>query len=188
MYRSSVFSFHAWIVGLVVLPAATAPRASAQDVGLDKAVSPFNQGPFRIAAQARGPLHELWERSVEAKQERAACLGGYVQNNVVYITRIEALAPSRADSANISALASLRVCSPPEWFGTVHTHIATFQGMPYTMFSAPDRYVMLLWTERWQQHGVFCILYSDADANCEFGYALSSHAQYAYARGNNIVF
>lgn len=188
MRRLSLSSSCVWFAALALSCLVVVSRGGAQDVGPGKPDSPFNQGPFRIAAQARAPLHELWVVSRDVKQERVACLGGYVQGNVVYITHVEPLPPSHADSADVSAVASLRECSPPEWFGTVHTHIATFHGRPYTMFSAPDRFVMMLWTERWKQDGVFCILYTDMDATCEFGYTLSSHAPYAYARGNNILF
>jgi hypothetical protein len=96
------------------------------------------------------------------------------------------LAPSRADSANISAIASLRQCSAPHWLGTVHTHIAQFNGRPYTIFSAPDRYVMTLWRERWKTPGVFCILYSDLDATCELGNTVSGHVRYEDAKGNEV--
>ncbi|HZW51656.1 MAG TPA: hypothetical protein VFF05_07340 [Rudaea sp.] len=160
--------------------------ASAQNGGPGAATAPAGDGPFRIGAQARGPLHRLWENSLSVKQERVACLGGYIDHDVVYITRIEVLAPARADSADISAVASLRECSAPTWLGTVHTHIARFHGLPYTIFSAPDRYVMTLWRERWKAPGVFCILYSDADANCELGNTVSGHVQYAHEKGNNI--
>lgn len=177
-----------WFSVLVLTCLPLGHPARAQDVGPNKPISRFNQGSFRIAGPARAAMHELWMTSTAAKQERAACLGGYVQDSVVYITRVEPLASSHADSANISASTSLRVCAPPQWFGTVHTHIATFHGRPYTTFSAPDRFVMMLWNQRWKEHGVFCILYSDADANCEFGYDLSSHAQYAYRQGTRLIF
>ena len=176
------------VVAAAASPVFAAGRVVAQDVGPGKPITMFNRGPFRIAEQARAPLHRLWESSLSAKEERAACLGGYVDNGVVYVTRVELLTPAHADSANISATASLRECAPPQWFGTVHTHIATFQGLPYAIFSAPDRYVMRLWMERWKQHGVFCILFTDTDANCEYGYALSARLPYAYARGNNVLF
>jgi hypothetical protein len=38
--------------------------------------------------------------------------------------------PANADRGNISAAASLRKCAPPDWFGTVHTHIVTIHGYP----------------------------------------------------------
>ena len=172
------------ITSIVVVAIATAAiRANPQ--AADSGNSPPAR-PFRIAAQAREPLHELWVNSLSVKQERVACLGGRIDHDVVYITRVELLAPSRADSANISALPSLRECAAPTWLGTVHTHIATFHGLPYTIFSAPDRYVMTLWRERWKAPGVFCILYSDADANCELGNTVSGHVQYEYAKGQGI--
>ena len=174
---------------LVLAPLVATPRrGSAQDVGPDQPETRFNQGAFRFAAQARAALHQLWKTSIEAKQERVACLGGHIENSVVYITHVQPVESTRADSANISAIASLEMCGPPAWFGTVHTHIATFQGQPFTIFSAPDRMVMTLWRNRWKESGVFCLLYSEADANCEFGYALASRASYGYSRGNNLLF
>ncbi|HEY7896221.1 MAG TPA: hypothetical protein VIC24_15065 [Gemmatimonadaceae bacterium] len=174
---------HLRTIGIVVAVAMGAIVTRATGQAADSSVA---ASPFHIAAQARGPLHELWEHSVSAKQERVACLGGRIDHDVVYITRVELLAPSRADSANISARASLRECSAPTWLGTVHTHIATFHGLPYTIFSAPDRYVMMLWREKWKAPGVFCILYSDMDANCELGNTVSGHVQYEYAKGQSI--
>ncbi|HEY9515106.1 MAG TPA: hypothetical protein VIQ74_05435 [Gemmatimonadaceae bacterium] len=173
---------------LAVLPASSASAASAQDVGPDQPETPFNQGTFRFAARARGILHGLWASSIEAREERVACLGGYVYRDVVYITRVEPLESIHADSANISALPSLRLCGPPEWLGTVHTHIAKFHGQPYIVFSGPDRFVMGMWRERWKTPGVFCILYSEFETNCELGNTLSSPGTYGYSRGNNLVF
>jgi hypothetical protein len=181
-------------VGFLTLLAAAAAfvtmplRAAAQDIGPDKPDSPFNHGVFRFAAQARGELRQLWSTSIDAKEERVACLGGYVRDSVVYVTRVSLLEPTRADSANISALESLRQCGPPQWMGTVHTHIARFDGQPYIIFSANDRRVMDLWRHQYRREGVFCILFSEVEANCEAGVALSAEATYSYARGNNIVF
>lgn len=171
---------------LLLLPAPA--RSAAQDVGPDKPRSPFNQGTFRFAASARVALRLLWDESIHVNQERVACLGGQIVDGMVLITRIEPVVSRNADSVNISASSSLRQCAPPEWFGTVHTHIATFHGHPYVFFSGPDRYVMFLWHERWRRTGVFCLLYSDTEANCERGDETRGLAQYEYARGNNIVF
>jgi hypothetical protein len=173
------------IAVVVAAIATTGLRASAQESGSANSEQ-TSERAFRFSAQARGPLHELWTKSLSVKQERVACLGGYVDHDVVYITRVELLAPSRADSANISAIASLRQCSAPHWLGTVHTHIAQFNGRPYTIFSAPDRYVMTLWRERWKTPGVFCILYSDLDATCELGNTVSGHVRYEDAKGNEV--
>jgi hypothetical protein len=174
-------------LALLVLPFAPA-RSAAQDVGPGKPRSPFNRGTFRFAASARLALHLLWDESIRANQERVACLGGQIVDSVVLITHIEPVVSRDADSVNISATSSLRQCAPPEWFGTVHTHIAKFHGHPYVFFSGPDRYVMFLWHEHWRRNGVFCLLYSDTEANCEFGDGERGLAQYGYARGNNIVF
>jgi hypothetical protein len=170
--------------------AAVAPRAAAQDgdVGPNKPETVFNRGAFRFAAPARSELHELWRLSVAAGEERVACIGGDVRDSVVYITRVERLAPDGADRGNISAVASLRKCAPPDWFGTVHTHIATMQGYPIILFSGADRGVMQLWRRQWHERGVFCLLYSDSEANCEAGNTLSGYAFYSHQRGNTILF
>ncbi|HKW14122.1 MAG TPA: hypothetical protein VJS69_06530, partial [Candidatus Krumholzibacteria bacterium] len=170
--------FRARMVAIVATAIGAAGlRANAQRAG-SASGAPTSENAFRFSAQVRGPLHELWMTSLSVKQERVACLGGRIDHDVVYITRIAVLVPSRADSANISAIASLRECSAPNWLGTVHTHIAQFNGRPYTIFSAPDRYVMTLWRERWKAPGVFCILYSDVDATCELGNTASGHVRY----------
>jgi hypothetical protein len=170
--------------------AALAPPAPAQDgdAGPNAPETVFNRGAFRVAAQARAGLHELWRASVGASEERVACIGGDVQDSVVYITRVEQLVPAGADRGNISAVASLRKCGPPQWFGTVHTHIATMQGYPIILFSGADRGVMQLWRSQWHESGVFCLLYSDSEANCEAGNALSGYAFYSHQRGNTILF
>lgn len=143
---------------------------------------------FRFSPVARTALKQLWNASIDAKQERVACIGGRTENGRVDITSIQPIAAPRADSANISAQTSLRECVPPHWFGTVHTHIAKFAGQPYIIFSAPDRLVMSMWRHRWHQDGVFCILFSETEANCEAGYRLSGHAMYSQTRGNELPF
>lgn len=178
-HRAHVVAIVATVIGATGLPASAQGAGSAN-------TAPSSESAFRFSAQARGPLHELWAKSLSVKQERVACLGGHVDHDVVYITRIEVLAPSRADSANISAIASLRECSAPNWLGTVHTHIAQFNGRPYIIFSAPDRYVMNLWRERWKAPGVFCILYSEQDATCELDDTVSGHVQYEDAKRNDV--
>lgn len=184
--HTRVTNYRARVIAVVVAASgATGLHASAQGAGSAN-TAPTSESAFRFSVQARGPLHELWVKSLSVKQERVACLGGYVDHDVVYITRIEVLAPSRADSANISAIASLRECSSPNWLGTVHTHIAQFNGRPYTIFSAPDRYVMNLWRERWKARGVFCILYSEQDATCELDDTVSGHVQYEDAKRNEV--
>jgi hypothetical protein len=177
-----------WILPATLLAAVPATRAGAQDARADTSLALASHATFHISTPARLALQRLWESSIAAREERVACLGGYATQGAVHITHIVPLEASRADSANISALASLRECGPPNWFGTVHTHIAKHDGKPYTMFSAPDRYVMFLWRDRWKEDGVFCILYSESEANCEAGELASRRAVYGNARGNNIIF
>ena len=163
----------------LVLGAASVSRAVS---GQDTAQFPeagYNAGAFRFGSDARTGLQHLWATSVDAKEERVACIGGYRRNGVSVITRVRALEPEGADSSNILASASLEKCAPPNWFGTVHTHIAKFQGLPYVTFSAPDRNVIMLWHERWKADGVFCVLYSENEAHCEAGADTSGDTTYA---------
>ena len=94
--------------------------------------------------------------------------GAAVRNDTVFVSRILALAPQEADSMSISSAGSVERCGPPEWSGTVHTHVALYTAeRPSTRFSAQDRGVMRQWYERWHADGVFCLVYSARDAHCE---------------------
>jgi hypothetical protein len=125
-------------------------------------------GTFRFSPEAGAGLLRLWEASLAAKEERVACLASTVRNDTVFVTRIEALEPQDADSVGISATVSVEHCGPPEWSGTVHTHIALYtDSLPSTRFSAQDRTAMRLWYDRWHSDGVFCLIYSRQDAHCE---------------------
>ncbi|MGH7539306.1 MAG: hypothetical protein ACREMF_11780 [Gemmatimonadales bacterium] len=171
--------------GLTVCGVLTivAPLA-AQDVGPQLPPSPFNQGAFRFAAGVRQALRQFWQASVDARQERVACIGGHQRDGIAYITRVEPLVVSPAGSRSIAAGESLRRCAPPDWLGTVHTHVATFAGHPYVTFSANDRQVMFLWRRTWHIDGVFCVLYDGEKAHCEGESGVSGDPVYAYPRGN----
>ena len=126
------------------------------------------QPTFRFSREAGTALRELWQASVAAKEERVACLASAIRNDTVFVTRITALEPEEADSMGISAQASVNQCGPPDWSGTVHTHIALYtEDLPSTKFSAQDRTAMRLWYDRWHADGVFCLVYSREDAHCE---------------------
>lgn len=130
---------------------------------------PQVQNPtFRFTREAGAALRSIWHASVAAREERVACLASTIRNDTVLVTRVEVLAPEDADSMGISALASVEQCGPPEWSGTVHTHIALYSDdFPSKRFSAQDRIAMRLWYDRWRADGVFCVVYSAEDANCE---------------------
>ena len=129
---------------------------------------PRSQPTFRFSREAGAALRELWQASVQAKEERVACLASTIRHDTVFVTRAEALQPEDADSTGISATASVEHCGPPDWSGTVHTHIALYtDDLPSTKFSAQDRLAMRLWYDRWHSDGVFCLLYSREDAHCE---------------------
>jgi hypothetical protein len=123
---------------------------------------------FRFEADAGPTLHRLWEASSRAKAERVACLSAAIDSDTVHISRVFPLEPGPADSLGISAGASLDNCGPPEWRGTVHTHVALRDGLrPYSLFSGADRGVMMMWWRRWQTDGIFCLLYSADEVICE---------------------
>jgi hypothetical protein len=123
---------------------------------------------FRFEGSARTELHTLWEESARSRIERVACLAGSIEQDTVHITDVLALEPGSADSLGISAAASLETCGPPNWKGTVHTHVALRDGrQPYSLFSGADRGIMMLWWRRWREDGIFCLLYSAKEVICE---------------------
>jgi hypothetical protein len=123
---------------------------------------------FEFEADARPELHRLWESSSGVKAERVGCLAATIESDTVRISRVFPLEPGRADSLGISAAASLDSCGPPQWRGTVHTHVALRDGQrPYSFFSGADRGVMMLWWRRWKVDGIFCLLYSGEEVICE---------------------
>ena len=127
------------------------------------------RGPqaLAVAPDARVALRALWSTSVEAKAERVACLASVLDEDTLRITRVLPL-DAGADSLAVSAGASLERCGPPEWQGTVHTHVALKDGQrPYALFSGADRGIMLMWWQRWKSDGTFCLLYAENQAHCE---------------------
>lgn len=123
---------------------------------------------FRFELDARPELHRLWEASFLAKAERVACLAASIDGDTVRISRVLPLDPGASDSLGITAGASLDGCGPPQWRGTVHTHVALRDGgRPYSLFSGADRGVMMLWWRRWKVDGIFCLLYSGDEVICE---------------------
>ena len=141
-------------------------------------------GGFSFRTSARDSLRTLWVGSIDAREERVACIGGVRLMGTAYVTRVLPLAPAAADSMHIAAATSIKLCGAPEWFGTVHTHIAKFGGRPFVTFSPDDRRVMSLWRKRWHAEGVFCVLYSETEAHCEAGDVQSGDPLYAYAPGD----
>ena len=122
---------------------------------------------FRFEPSAQTELRRLWVESTGARTERVACLAGQIVSDTVRITRILPLT-DWADSLAVSAQQSLEECGPPQWQGTVHTHVAVHGGgEPYSRFSGADRGVNRLWWRRWNTEGMFCVVYSATDAYCE---------------------
>lgn len=138
-----------------------APLSAQRQAGAPRAA-------FRFSKEAGRGLRELWHTSVAARQERVACLTASIRNDTVFVSTIAPLEPEDADSMGISATVSVDQCGPPQWSGTVHTHIALYtDDRPSTRFSAQDRIAMRLWYDHWHSDGVFCLVYSEEDAHCE---------------------
>jgi hypothetical protein len=127
-----------------------------------------SKAAFQFSPEAGKGLGALWKESKAAGQERVACLKSSIRNDTVFVSAVAPLEPENADSMGISAVASVEQCGPPEWSGTVHTHIALYtDDSPSSRFSGQDRIAMRLWYDRWQSDGVFCLVYSDRQAHCE---------------------
>ena len=127
------------------------------------------RGPqvLAVAPDAQAALRSLWRASVAARAERVACLASVVDGDTLRITRVNPLTAG-ADSLAVSAGSSIELCGPPEWQGTVHTHIALAEGQrAHAQFSGADRGVMLMWWQHWQMDGTFCLLYAENEAHCE---------------------
>ena len=179
--------FRSWLwVSLAISVPGSRVAARVQDVGTTVQESGVREDDFRFDNAARNSLQALWRVSEAVKQERVACLGGYQHEGTTYITRVAQLNASGADSLNAAAGPSLQECRPPEWLGTVHTHVARLDGIPYVTFSGADRGVMRQWHSMWQLDGVFCVLYDGRRAHCEAGDDRSGDVIYAYERGNNL--
>lgn len=161
---------------VVSLTALWGARAAAQDSaasarprwGTTTMGQTIQPSEFRFEPAAKSALQRMWQESEAAKQERVACLGGRVEHDTVVVERVQELEPEDADSMGISASRSIAECGPPAFGGTVHTHIALYDGEhPYPSFSGADRGVMNLWWRRWQGDGMFCVLYDRSRAHCE---------------------
>jgi hypothetical protein len=151
-----------WSATLLFLAVFPIPLA-AQSSG-----TPQPKAAFRFRHEAGAALGALWKASLAAREERVACLASTIRNDTVFVSRIDPVEPEEADSMGISATASIGRCGPPEWSGTVHTHIALYtDASPSARFSAQDRIAMRLWYDRWHTDGVFCLIYSAHDAHCE---------------------
>lgn len=157
------------LVGLLPVPALT-----------------LGPSPFAFLFDARTALHDLWLESVAAQEERVACIGGHFDGDIFHVTHARRVDTPQADSLRSSAGPSLDACGPPLWLGTAHTHIALYRGYPYATFSMSDRAVMGLWRTRWKMEGVFCVLFSENQAYCEYGASVSGDSPYGQQRGNII--
>jgi hypothetical protein len=140
--------------------AVLCPAAASQD--------PPSRASFRFTVEAGTMLRGLWEESVASHQERVACLAADIRGDTVFVSRILRVEPDGADSMGVSAIASIERCGPPEWNGTVHTHVALYtEDSPSRRFSGQDRIAMRMWYDRWRADGVFCVVYSERSAHCE---------------------
>jgi hypothetical protein len=185
----SLFPMHCRIL-LLAAVAISVPKTSVfartQEMSSPGLTPSRVDADFHFDTRARISLQALWQTSDASKQERVACIGGYQHADTTYITRVEPVSTD-ADSLQATAGTSLQECRPPEWLGTVHTHVARIDGHPYVTFSGSDRAVLAAWHRRWQADGVFCVLYDDRRAHCEAGDDRTGDTEYAYGRGNNLA-
>ena len=141
--------------------------------------SELRSSVFAVDATAQAGLETLWKASKRVMEERVACIAGHMEDGAFHVTRVMAVPTEKADSLRISPEPSLDLCGPPDWIGTVHTHIASFHGKPFATLSPSDRAVMNVWRLKWKQEGVFCVLYSESEAYCEYGTTLNDDVQYS---------
>lgn len=126
------------------------------------------QPAWVLAREAKNGFADLWDASVAARREFVACLGGRLEGDTVFVTAILPIEAAQADSLTAEALGSIERCGPPEWIGTIHSHIrSTDDDAPSPHFSPSDRAVMSAWVRRWGQQGAFCLLDSGSSAQCE---------------------
>ena len=125
------------------------------------------QQAWVMGPQAKLALQQLWATSLTTRREQVACLGGTIGPDTVAVTRVKLLDES-SDSLTASAQVSLATCAPPEWMGTVHSHVrSTDDDTPASRFSPGDRAVMSEWASRWGGQGAFCLVYSERNMHCE---------------------
>ena len=149
---------------LLLLLVCAAPRSAARA----QAPSPSGFAAFVATPVVVAAFHQLWTSSLAAGAERVACIGGERDaDGRSLITRIQPVPVEHADSLGAAASVSIQQCAPPEWFGTVHTHIARSETGPFAGFSASDREVIFQWWKRWQTDGTFCVLYGEGAGHCE---------------------
>lgn len=176
-----------WGAGLLVLIAGGLSSLfwvdESRPTDPEPAVPP---SPFVFEAPARAVLQSLWRESLEAKEERVACLSGHGTRAAFHINRVERVPHERADSTHVSPGPSLDLCRPPQWVGTVHTHIVAVGGRAYGRLSPADHAVTRLWRAKWRADGVFCVLYSETRAYCEYGSDVSGDAPYSSDQGGAI--
>lgn len=153
------------LVACLIAPGPATAFAMPQDANYRTEIATER---IEVGSTADAGLRTLWQASTSAGAELVACIGGERRDGVARITQVLQLSSAGGDSLAASASGSIEQCGPPTWFGTVHTHIARYDGQhPYPAFSGADRGVMMLWWKRWQVDGVFCVLYSPSQAHCE---------------------
>ncbi len=165
------------LAALLLAPPAALFLARSGEAARRNPRSP--NGPFLFESEARRVLRGLWQESSGRREERVACLGGHYDGHIFHIARAERVHLQFADSFRVDPAPSIDQCAPPAWLGTAHTHIARVRGRPQLpTFSGSDRTVMAQWRFRWKTEGVFCVLFSETAAYCEYGLTLSGDAVY----------
>jgi hypothetical protein len=145
---------NSWLLCLVLAAPAALPAQA--------------QPGWWLSQEVKNGLADLWDASNLERRELVACLGGVVAGDSVRVLTLHPLEIEQSDSLTAEARRSIERCGPPEWIGTIHTHIrSTDDDRPAPRFSPSDRVVMSEWVRRWETPGAFCVLYSDGAAQCE---------------------
>lgn len=143
-----------WVLGLAV--------------GLPGALPAQAQPGWLLSQEVKNGFADLWDASNLERRELVACLGGVVAEDSVRVLSVQPLEIEQSDSLTAEARHSIELCGPPQWIGTIHTHIRSIDDeRPAPRFSPSDRVVMSEWVRRWETRGAFCVLHSDRAAQCE---------------------
>lgn len=133
-----------------------------------RALPAQGQPGWFLSQGVKNAFADLWDASNLEHRELVACLGGVVAEDSVHVLTVHPLEIAQSDSLTAEARHSIELCGPPEWIGTIHTHIRSLDDeRPAPRFSPSDRVVMSEWVRRWETRGAFCVLHSDRAAQCE---------------------
>lgn len=186
--RDGVF---AGLVGAFFLLFGTPAPLSAQDDSVPDHIGEMQGSDvvkIIVTEKVHHQLVDLWDEAERQEREKLACLDADVEEIpsdtmlIWTINRIKQV-KVKSDKGAISHSTSLSECEPPEFVGTVHTHLADsipnpsgsgyLQG-PFKKFSPGDYAAQDAWANVWEDKAqeagmrwsLWCIMFSDEGMNC----------------------